>query len=151
MSMRFPKPAASRRVHMFAAGLLWTLVGILLAASGTLWVLASGSGLAVPVLILAGAGGAAKARFILRKSARRVAERIERRGDGRCLGGFLSWKSWLLVLAMMGFGRLLRASPLPPLVRGGIYAAVGVALLGASLFLWKRWREASPSPSAARP
>jgi hypothetical protein len=41
-----------------------------------------------------------------------------------------------LVAAMILLGRLLRASPVPLIVRGGIYAAIGSALLFASRRLW---------------
>ena len=34
--------------------------------------------------------GAVKARFILDRVARKIVDRIQERGDGRCLGGFLS-------------------------------------------------------------
>jgi hypothetical protein len=84
--------------------------------------------------------GFLKARFVLNRSARRVTDRIESRGDGRCIGGFLSWKTWLLVVAMILLGRLLRLSPLPRPILGLIYAAIGFALLAASRLLWARWR-----------
>jgi hypothetical protein len=149
MPPRIPAPNASRRAHLFAASLLWTLVGLGLLAAGTAWAVTSGSPAAAPILLLAAMAGAAKARFILRKTANRIAERIERRGDSRCIGGFLSWRSWLLVLSMMAFGRLLRASPLAPVARGAIYAAIGVAMLGGSLFLWRRWRRSTRGDAQA--
>jgi hypothetical protein len=136
------------RAHLFAAALLWSMVGLGLCSAGTFWILTSGSARSVPILILAILVGLAKERFVLRRTARRIAERIERRGDGRCIGGFLSWKSWILVLAMMALGRLLRASPLSPIARGAIYAAVGAALAAASVWLWRRWRWPGESPQA---
>jgi hypothetical protein len=145
---RVPIPAAPLTAHLFAAGLLWSLVGLGLTVTGAHWILTAGHGWAIPALALAVAAGLAKARWVLRKTARRTGERIERRGDGRCIGGFLSWKSWLLVAAMMALGRLLRASPLPPLARGAIYAGIGVALAVASLSLWGRWRRVRSAPGA---
>ena len=116
---------------------MWSLAGMALLAVGGRWVFQSRPAEAWPVLGLSLAVGFLKARFILDRVAKRIIERIESRGDGRCLGGFLSWKSWLLVAAMILLGRALRASPLPVLARGAIYAAIGAALLVASRRLWE--------------
>lgn len=124
---------------------MWTSVGLALMVAGGHWILDSHSPLAVPIWIAAAAAGLVKARLLLAKSARRIVERIKIRGDGRCLGGFLSWKSWVLVLLMIGLGRLLRASPLPLLARGGIYFAIGAALAAASRPIWQSWRR-GPEP-----
>jgi hypothetical protein len=137
-SLRVPTPAASRGTHLLAAALLWSLVGTGLIAVGVHWVMASHAHHALLVLPLAGGIGWLKARLFLDRTARRIVRRIEERGDGRCLGGFLSWKSWLLVLCMILLGRALRLSPLPLLWRGGIYAAIGTALLVASRVVWRR-------------
>ena len=134
-----PAPSAPRRTHLLAAGILWSAAGAGLAVTGARWILASPSSYAVPVLLATVAAGLLKAHFVLDGAARRIVERIEARGDGRCLGGFLSWRSWAVVIFMMIAGRALRASPLPLLARGGLYAAVGVALLGASRRLWAQW------------
>jgi hypothetical protein len=136
----WPVPAASRATHLLAAGGMWSLVGLALFTAGTIWILRSGSSWALPILVLAGLLGWVKARYVLRRTAERTVRRIEERGDRRCLGGFLSWKSWLLVLAMMLLGRWLRKSPLPILWRGLIYAAIGAALFLASLRIWAHRR-----------
>jgi hypothetical protein len=133
-------PAASRRTHLLAAALLWSLVGAGLLAVGARWALASRSPFVWAVLIVAVVLGWLKARLILDRTARRTIRRIEARGDGRCLGGFLSWKSWLLVFCMIFLGRALRHSSLPLIWRGGIYAAIGTALLVASRLPWQERR-----------
>lgn len=131
-----PVPAASRRAHVLAAGVLWSLAGTGLLAAGGYWVTRSRPITFVPVLGLSLGLGLLKARLILDGAAGRIVDRIESRGDGRCLGGFLSWRSWLLVAAMILLGRALRASPLPVLARGAIYTAIGAAILIASRRLW---------------
>lgn len=137
------KPAASRRVQRLLAANLWSLVGTGLGIAGTVWTVGAAHGVLLATLVaVAAAAGWAKGRFVLAKTARRTLVRIERRGDGRCLGGFLSWKSWGLVLTMIVGGRLLRASPLPRTILGPVYLAIGVALLTASLVFW-RGREAA--------
>ncbi len=142
--LHVPVPAASRRIHILAAGMMWSVAGSGLLVAGCVWIFRSRSPAAVPVLLLALAAGAVKARLVLDGAAKKITARIESRGDGRCLGGFLSWKSWLLVAAMILLGRLLRASPLPLIARGGVYAAIGAALLIASRMLWISRRPRSP-------
>ena len=114
-------------------------MGLGLIVAGTTWVCTAHLPVTLIIAAVAIALGFLKARFILDRSARRVTDRIECRGDRRCIGGFLSWRTWLLVLAMILAGRLLRASPLPVPIRGVLYAAIGVALLTASRLLWARW------------
>lgn len=131
------KPAAGVRTHLFSAALLWTVVGSGLSVAGIAWCFGS----ALPwALFLAGAGVAAglvKGRYVLRTMAERNAARIIDRGDGHCLGGFLSLKTWLLVVLMMISGILLRRSAVPRPVLGVLYSAVGTALLVGCLTLWR--------------
>jgi hypothetical protein len=89
--------------------------------------------------VAAALAGALKARFVLKRAAERIVRRIQARGDGRCLGGFVSVRSWLLVAGMMGAGYLLRHGLLPHNVVGLIYVAVGTALLLASAVIWRAW------------
>ena len=140
------KPAALARTHLVAAAGLWTVVGLGLAAAGLAWC----SGPALPwSVVLAGAGlaaGLVKGRFVIRRMAERNAGRIIARGDGRCLGGFLSAKTWLLVAVMMVSGMVLRRSAVPRPILGVVYTAVGTALLAGSVILWR----ASKRPAQAR-
>jgi hypothetical protein len=133
------KPAAPVRIHMVLAGLLWSVVGTLLALFGTVWIWSSGLPHAVFFSIAAVVIGLVKSRLVLDKAARRIAQRIEERGDGRCVGGFLSLRTWLLVGLMAGGGRALRAWVLPLGIAGLLYLGIGVALASSSRLLWVRW------------
>ena len=148
------KPAAPASAHLVLAGLMWTVVGALLAFFGGLWVLESWPApWAWAGLVAAAAVGWSKSVWVLDRSAGRIAARIVERGDGRCLGGFLSWKTWGLVALMSGGGRLLRATVGAGGPVGLLYLAVGVALFRSSRILWRARRELlrrradlSPSP-----
>ncbi len=129
-------PAAPARVHLLLAALLWTTVGAVLLIVGARWALGAGVRYMPIVLVLAVAAGAAKAEFVLARTARRAIERIRVRGDGRCVGGFLSWRTWGFVVLMMGLGYTLRHGLLPHGVVGVIYVWVGTALLLASRRFW---------------
>ncbi len=132
------KPAASMRTQVLLAAVLWTLAGSGLSIAGSAWTLAAVHGATVALVFLfALAVGWAKGNFVLSRTARRTLSRIEERGDGRCLGGFLSWGSWALVVVMILLGRTLRHSGLPAVVLGPLYVAIGIALLTGSTTFWQ--------------
>jgi len=130
------KPAVNRRVHLFAAPLLWTVVGSSLLVRGWGWI---GPGQDRWFVLLAIALGTVKSLLILDRTARRSLTRISRLRDGTCLGAVYSWKTWLLVVLMMGSGIVLRRYFTPGVVIGTLYAAVGWALLLSSRFGWLEW------------
>ena len=135
------KPRAAGRTQVLLAAALWTIVGSFLLGFGARWTLeAFGPGPGALAISLGIAAGLFKGRFVLDRAAGRIADRIVQRGDGRCLGGFLSVRSWLLVALMSGAGRLLRGGLLPHAVVGPLYAAIGAGLLFSSRVAWKRWR-----------
>ena len=135
------KPRASGRTQLLLSGGLWSIVGTLLLFFGARWTLeAFGSRVSVLAVALGVGAGLLKGRFVLDKAAGRIADRIAARGDGHCVGGFLSWRTWLLVALMSGAGRLLRGGLLPHAVVGPLYTAIGAGLLFSSRTAWKRWR-----------
>lgn len=131
------KPTASARMQILTAAAMWTLVGAGLLTVGIRWSRLANVTEWIVVLAVAATVGLLKGRFVLRKSARRIVSRILARGDGRCLGGFISWRTWLMVGLMMAFGRALRHGLLPHPVVGFIYAAVGAGLLVGAITLWR--------------
>ncbi len=132
------KPAAGARVHLLAAAALWTVVGGALLAVGTVWIW-RGPGWGRFALPVAVGVGTLKSWLVLDRAAERIADRIEARGDGKCIGGFLSPATWLLVAGMMAAGRILRGGLVPRHWVGLVYAAVGIGLLGSSRVAWERW------------
>ncbi len=138
------KPRAAGRTQLLLAGALWTVVGAVLLAFGARWTLeALGRSTGLLVIALGIGAGLLKGRFVLDRTAERITNRIAARGDGRCAGGFLSWRSWLLVALMSGAGRFLRGGLLPQAVTGPLYAAIGAGLLFSSRIAWKHWRAAN--------
>ena len=121
---------------------MWLVVGAALAGFGAIWLWQAAPVKAPWFAAAAIALGAVKSRFVLDNAARRVVERIKTRGDGRCLGGFLSLRTWGLVILMMVAGRLVRGSLARGIV-GPLYIAVGTALCLASRISWRAWRDSS--------
>jgi len=138
------KPAAAARTHVLLAAVTWTVVGSVLATFGVVWALGSPLPYGAALLAVAIAAGMGKAWFVLRPAADRIVARIWARGDGRCLGGFVSWRSWLFIVVMMAGGRIARGSmPVHSPARGilgVVYAGVGAALVVAAVRLWGAWR-----------
>jgi hypothetical protein len=135
------KPAASRRAHLLLAALMWSVVGAALLAFGVRWMLGSDAPRAWALLgvAVAIAVGLAKGRLLLERAAGRIIERIRVRGDGYCIGGFLSLWTWGLVAVMVAAGRLLRGGLVPEVVVGFLYTAVGTALVLACRRFWQAW------------
>ncbi len=130
------KPGVDKRVHLLLAALLWTMVGFFLLGRGGIWLLAAGKGwLVLPALLL----GSGKSLFLLDKTAKKSINRILCFGDRTCLGAVYSIRTWLLVLAMIGAGYLLRQSALPKSLLGTLYATVGWALMLSSRLAWRAW------------
>ena len=135
------KPRAAGRTQLLLAGALWTTVGSLLLGFGARWTFeAFGPRTGALATTLGIAAGLLKGRFVLDRAAARITDRIAARGDGRCLGGFLSWRSWLLVALMSAAGRLLRGGLLSHAVVGPLYVVIGSGLLFSSRTAWKLWR-----------
>ena len=133
------KPAASGRGHLLLASMMWTIVGTLLLAFGVRWVVQANIPFGPLMLAGALALGVVKSRVVLDRAAGRIIDRIRARGDGKCLGGFLSLPTWGIVAVMVVVGRLMRGGTLPLNIVGFVYAAIGTALLLAARHTWRAW------------
>jgi len=132
------KPGVSRTVHLFAAPFLWTSIGLLLMVRGFGWI---GPGPARWLVLAAIALGTVKSLFVLDKAARKSLQRIKNMDDNTCIGAVYSWKTWLLVILMMGFGITMRSLTQPGMVIGTLYVAIGWALFLSSRHGWLQWLE----------
>lgn len=119
------------------AALLWSSIGVMLMVRGGLAVIGSGQEWLLVVALLA---GTFKSRVILDRVAVKNIGRIIGKGEYSCLGGVYSWKTWVLVAAMIATGRLLRASALQVWLVGLLYVAVGWSLAWSSRKAWLRLR-----------
>ncbi|HET6498466.1 MAG TPA: hypothetical protein VFH17_05410, partial [Coriobacteriia bacterium] len=74
-----------------------------------------------------------------------VAQRIRDRGPDAAVAGFLSMRSWVVVVIMVATGHALRLTSVPRPVLGVLYVAVATALTVASRTYWRilvsGWRE----------
>lgn len=131
--------AVSARSQIMVAAIMWTIVGSILFTVGIFWVL-SGNCPYFPIqFTVVVCLGLLKARYVLKRTVNRIVNRIKERGDGKCIGGFISWQTWLFVLFMMVIGRILRSDMVPRVIVGLIYIAVGTALFTSALRIWRIW------------
>jgi hypothetical protein len=130
--------------HLMLAWIMWVAVGSTMVAFGGRWLWAAAPALMPWIAAAAIVVGAVKSRLVLDPAARRVIDRIRVRGDGRCLGGFLSLRTWGLVALMMAGGRVLRGT-LARGIAGPLYLAVGCALCLSARLTWRAWRESKIS------
>ncbi|MCK4659855.1 MAG: hypothetical protein KAV82_10080 [Phycisphaerae bacterium] len=133
------KPAAPQNVHVLLAALMWTVVGGSLFYSGARWVMRAETGYVYLQLAVAIILGVLKARFVLDRAAGRIIERIRVRGDGRCLGGFVSLKTWTLIALMAMMGWLFRGGLFSEHIVGLLYTAIGTALAIGARNFWRAW------------
>lgn len=130
------KPGVSPRTHLFCASTLWTVIGLLLLYRGIGYLAQDNL---LPLTIVGIILGSLKSYLVLNKAAAKGVERIKRFGDKTCIGAVYSWRTWLLVLAMMVLGLLLRMSPVPAGVIGTVCTAIGWSLLYSSRYAWQQW------------
>ena len=139
------KPATSSRMQLWLAAAMLSSVGLGLLSVGTYWLLTDAEARGMILIGVAACLGLGKSLLILDRTAQLTASRIKLRGEGKCLGGFLSPRLWILVIGMMLLGRLLRTIGLPSPVQGLIYAAVGTSLLFSSRIVWRAWKNHWPT------
>ena len=131
-------PGVDKRVHLLLSALLWTAVGLWLLLRGGLWLQSADSlWLFIPALLL----GSVKSLLILDRTAKKGIQRILRFNGTACVGAVYSVRTWLLVLAMMAMGYLLRQSGLPKAVLGTLYVTIGWALVLSSRHAWRERRQ----------
>ncbi len=129
------EPAVKRTTLVFAAGLLWTIIGIYLFEKGIRTLLPLDSN----IYIMIGIGifiGIIKSRVVFSKMIDANIERIKTLSPHKekiCIFAFQAHQSYLMVLLMMSFGLLLRNLPIPPQYYGTILIIIGTALFISSL------------------
>lgn len=132
------KPGVQRKTHLLLAATLWTAIGIFLMGRGVCWLYrADLLVLVLPALLI----GFLKSHFILDRTAIKSINRILLLEDGTCMGAVYSKKTWLLVLAMMALGVVLRQTSIPRPFLGTMYFIVGWALFWSSRNGWRAWRQ----------
>jgi len=137
--MPFPEPAASRRALVLTAAALWSLAGLILITRAIFWLPEAGLW-AIAIAVASIGVGLFKGWLVFAKLARRNIERIRALSPHKpriCIFAFQAIQSYLIVIAMIMLGIVLRMSPLPRLWLAAVYLAIGVALEWGALIYWQ--------------
>lgn len=126
-------PAVDKRFLIALSGIIWSVVGIALCNLAVKW-------LRQPTahdVIMFGAAGIFLSLLIhhfgfLRLVDRNI-DRILSKEGKVCIFGFQPWKSYVIIMIMIGMGMVLRGSPLPKYYLAVIYLGFGGAMLLSSL------------------
>lgn len=135
MDPKFTKfdPAVDKKFLIALSGIIWSIVGIVLCNMAVGWLsrtisyntlLLGGSGILLSLLIH---------HFGFLKLVDRNIERILLKKGKVCIFAFQPWKSYLIILIMIGMGIFLRQSSLPKPYLAVIYIGFGGAMLLSSL------------------
>jgi len=132
----------SRKQHLQTAALLWILVGAMLIARGTVWVLADRHThwLFAVILPLATVAGIVKGAAVLSKSATRAAARIRLLAERTPVWQLYSPSMYLLVAGMIVLGIACRWVGAHWHIAGYVgilYCIIGVGLITGSRAYWQ--------------
>lgn len=130
-----PVLTPGERVQLVLAGGLWIVAALILGMRGAGWLLPVEW---MPALFAVGVVlGLVKSRLLLDRIARGVSRRIHDRGPTASIVGFLSVRSWVVVVVMMAGGHALRLTAAPRPALGVLYVAIATALVVASRTYWR--------------
>ncbi|MBW1970781.1 MAG: hypothetical protein JRI82_15040 [Deltaproteobacteria bacterium] len=140
MSLEKWKPAVSKYWLMVLAGLMWTVVGIMLCRLAYIWLKAVPWSRALPLGSLGLVFALAAYRYPFSKIALKNIDRLCLMADKCCIFAFQAWRSYLVVIFMMLLG-ITFYSPFPRHFLAVIYATIGGALFLSSFHFYQRiWR-----------
>lgn len=133
------KPAVTKNLLIFLAGVVWLLVGIMLVFLAYTWLSASSN---LNVYLFAGAGVAIALlahNFGFLKIADKNLRRILPMNGKKCLFSFITWKSYLLIAVMITMGITMRHSSIPKPYLAILYIGIGLGLILSSLRYFKTY------------
>jgi hypothetical protein len=141
MTLTSLKPAVSKYWLIAMAGLMWSVVGLMLCRLAYFWLSAIPWQGSVSLATLGIISGLMAYRFGFSRIARKNIDRLCLLADKSCIFAFQAWRSYLIIIFMIMLGLSLRHSPLPKQYLAVIYITIGGALFLASFQFYRRiWR-----------
>jgi hypothetical protein len=135
-------PAVEKHWLQLAAGLMWSGVGIMLVIFASRWLKVETLGLLILTLPAGLILGSAIYLIGFSKLARKNIRRIEAIEKVRvCIFAFQEWKTYPLVLFMIGLGIYLRLySTFPKPLLAIMYLGIGTGLFASSIHYYQALR-----------
>jgi hypothetical protein len=135
------KPAVSKYWLMALAGLMWSVVGIMLCRMAYIYLGTVSKSQALSMGSMGLISALAAFRLGFSKIALKNISRLCILPDKTCIFAFQAWKSYLIIILMILLGITLRHSPIPRPYLAVIYATIGGALFFSSFhFYWRIWQ-----------
>ncbi len=132
MTLSGLKPAAPKCWLFATAGLLWSIVGLLLCRTGWEWLEPEPYGRVILLEAIGVLLAVAAFRLGFSKIARKNIQRLRGLSGNRCFFAFQAWRSYFIIVFMITLGALLRHSPVHRSVLAVAYTTIGGALFLAS-------------------
>ena len=141
MLLKKLNPAVSKYWLIALAGLLWSIVGIMLCRLAYIWLAAVNWSLGLPLGSISIISALAVYGYGFSKIALKNIDRLSLLSDKCCIFAFQAWKNYLIIIFMIMLGMALRNSPIPRHFLAVIYAAIGGALFISSFHFYRCiWR-----------
>ena len=127
------RPAVRKTILLFLAGLAWECVGIMLLFLAFSW-LSTASKMDVYLYSCAGVLLALLVHhFGFLRIANKNLTRILQMNGKKCLFAFIPWKSYVMIVAMVTAGVILRHSVIPREYLATLYIGIGLGLVLSSV------------------
>jgi hypothetical protein len=141
MLLKKLNPAVSKYWLIALAGLLWSIVGIMLCRLAYIWLAAVNWSLGLPLGSIGIISALAAYGYGFSKIALKNIDRLSLLSDKCCIFAFQAWKNYLIIVFMIMLGMALRNLPIPRHFLAVIYAAIGGALFISSFHFYRCiWR-----------
>jgi len=132
-------PVVPKKWLFALAGILWSLVGLMLCVRAEIWL----RHIHLYVALLFAFFGLILSLFVYRfgfiKIVRKNIDRLCSRPDKSCIFAFQAWRSYLIILIMVTMGLVLRHSMFPKPYLAIIYLTIGGALFFSSIHYYTRF------------
>ncbi len=134
-------PVAKRKTLVLIAGALWSLVGLWLIITALRWLIPLPEFYPILWPTIGIIFGVIIYRFGFSKLVTINISRIFSQSPGKekvCIFSFQNTKSYVIIIAMIVLGYILRHLPVAKIYIVPIYTAIGLALLLSSLIYYRR-------------
>lgn len=132
------KPAVSKYWLIALAGLMWSIVGVMLCRLAYIWLSAIPWQQAVPMGMLGIIFSLAIYHYKFSKIALKNIDRLCLLSDKSCFFALQAWYAYLIIIVMIALGIALRHSSIPKHYLAVLYTAMGGALFLASFHFFQR-------------
>ena len=140
MTLKSFKPAVSKTWLIVLAGLMWSVVGLMLCRLAYHWLAIQWRWI-VPQELLGVVLALTAYKFCFSRIAQKNIERLCVITEKTCIFAFQRWKSYFVIALMTVIGITLRNSPVPRPYLAIVYTMIGGALFLASLHYYScLWR-----------